>query len=229
MRPSGGAKGADSAGRIDALRKRLAASVLHVGAVAWRLTASVLGTVGIRRLMPPLLVVLVLAVIYTAASDREAAMLFGSGVDGGPASLVVPCEKFRDIWTPTLEREMKALLGALHGRFTVANLDYALAYGTALGYSRNGGFIPWDDDIDVIVQKANAARSRALFDDGDEYPELCTADFPDHFKGGFKIFRCDSPRVGSLLLNVYEFFVGRSRTLARYPFIDVFASIASYK
>ena len=29
------------------------------------------------------------------------------------------------------------------------NLQYAISYGTALGAVRHGGFIPWDDDVDV--------------------------------------------------------------------------------
>lgn len=38
------------------------------------------------------------------------------------------------------------------------NIDYALHAGSALGAVNYGGFIPWDDDIDVIVKKEDYLR-----------------------------------------------------------------------
>ena len=33
------------------------------------------------------------------------------------------------------------------------NIKYSIMYGTLLGAVRNGGFIPWDDDCDVVFKR----------------------------------------------------------------------------
>lgn len=54
--------------------------------------------------------------------------------------------------------------------FCVKNqLRYSIAYGTVLGAVRHGGFIPWDDDLDICMPREDYEKFISLWKNNDKY------------------------------------------------------------
>lgn len=48
------------------------------------------------------------------------------------------------------------------------NLQYSLAFGSLLGCVRHNGFIPWDDDIDVVMPRADYEKLKEYINEFEE-------------------------------------------------------------
>ena len=61
--------------------------------------------------------------------------------------------RMRELSIEELKTSALESLKVLHDFCEKYNLRYYLAYGTLLGAVRHKGFIPWDDDIDVVMPR----------------------------------------------------------------------------
>lgn len=54
-----------------------------------------------------------------------------------------------------IQKQLLGLLKTFHAFCVEKDIEYSLDWGTLLGAVRHKGFIPWDDDLDVMMDRAN--------------------------------------------------------------------------
>jgi len=79
------------------------------------------------------------------------------------------CPRVTTVWQPTIDDELDRQVHAIQKAdllllqefdrvCELMGLGYFVCGGTMLGYMRHGGFIPWDDDVDVAMLRADYER-----------------------------------------------------------------------
>ena len=65
--------------------------------------------------------------------------------------------------TSVLQDKEYEMLKIVDKLFRDNGIKYYIACGTALGCKRHGGFIPWDDDVDIYVYGSDYKKIREIF------------------------------------------------------------------
>lgn len=96
------------------------------------------------------------------------------------------------------------------------NITYYLGEGTLLGAVRHAGFIPWDDDVDILMPRADMERFIAISD------EKLNPGYKVQFYHNVDQYWVQSPKVR--MLEETEFAQSRLRkyTSDVGPYIDIF-------
>ncbi len=69
----------------------------------------------------------------------------------------------REIGKEELKKIQIAILVSIHEYCEQQGLRYSLSSGTLLGAVRHKGFIPWDDDIDIMMPRPDYERFRTTY------------------------------------------------------------------
>ncbi len=76
---------------------------------------------------------------------------------------MIDTSKYRKLELKELQAIILKTMKTIHTFCVDNNIEYYIIAGTLLGSIRHGGFIPWDDDIDIAMTRDNYEKFRGLF------------------------------------------------------------------
>ena len=75
----------------------------------------------------------------------------------------------KELTLPEIKEIELEILKTFHNFCKENNIRYFISHGTLLGTIRYKGFIPWDDDVDVLVPREDYDRLLTIFKDSEQY------------------------------------------------------------
>ncbi len=94
------------------------------------------------------------------------------------------------------------------------NLHYTIFYGSLIGVERHQGFIPWDDDIDIVMIRPDYEKLMAILKDDPTY-RLLSFETREHFRYPFA--KLVDPKT---VAKTKQYFGGEDPDLG--VFVDIF-------
>lgn len=111
-----------------------------------------------------------------------------------------------------VRESMLSILDAVDDFCTKNGISYSLSSGSLIGAVRHKGFIPWDDDIDILMPRKDYDRFLATFNGS--YPHFETVDYisePDYSLPFAKVMDMST-----------QIITGGNRLFCYGVFIDIF-------
>lgn len=75
----------------------------------------------------------------------------------------------KDYGTEAVQKQLLAMMKEVHAFFCSHDISYSLCGGSLLGAVRHNGFIPWDDDMDIMVNRENYNKLLRVMNELDGY------------------------------------------------------------
>lgn len=117
----------------------------------------------------------------------------------------------------TLQQHIYDLLNEFDDICKSHEIEYSLFGGTHLGAIRHEGFIPWDDDIDIVVKRDQFEKlDKILLDDSN----LKDGTFYQSFYNSKRYFN-STPKLRNNSMNIKE-RVPKTQDLYSGPWVDIF-------